>query len=218
MDITSFYESQEMMIAIHYEALKMMLDDVGVQDPEGNCFYYHQTTTEFPQLVIKRANLLYYARGTKKVCEIGLNAGHSAILFQLAASPTAQFTYFDLCEHVYAEHAFAYLQRHFPHATLRLEKGDSRITIPRHIALNPDEKGTYDLVHVDGGHTYPCFISDVECGMQLAKVGGIVVIDDTQVDFISDWIKQAAAEGRVEVLEHQLQTIGYMHMIVRRLK
>jgi hypothetical protein len=54
--------------------------------------------------------------------------------------------------------------------------------------------------------------------MQLAKVGGIVVIDDTQVDFISDWIKQAAAEGRVEVLEHQLQTIGYMHMIVRRLK
>lgn len=215
MEITSFYETHEPAIHSHYTNIKKILDGLSVSDPEGNCFYYHKTTTEFKELICKRANILYHAKDCKRLCEIGLNAGHSAVLIQLVAAPDAFLQYFDLGEHKYARPAFEYLKTNFPQS-IDIVFGDSKITMPAFIKECPETVESFDFVHVDGGHEYECFSSDIQQAMQLCKKGGIIVIDDTQISYIYDWIRAAEMANLIEVLEMQLPTVGYMHTVVKK--
>jgi len=216
MDISSLYQTHEETIEKHYGALKQIIEHSG-ETPEGNCLYYHKTTNIFPELICKRANIFFYARDAKKVAEIGVNAGHSATLLHLSADPTATIVLFDLNEYKYTAPALEYLRTHFPqHAQVIF--GDSRTTLVEWLTAHPEEKGTFDLVHVDGGHELSCFTSDATHALRLVRVGGILIIDDTQIDYIWDWVKQGVKNGVIEIVQHQLPTVGYSHLVVRRLK
>jgi hypothetical protein len=216
MDISTFYQTHEATIDHHYDTLKTIIDTSG-EKPEGNCLYFHYTTRVFPELICKRANILFYARGAKKIAEIGVNAGHSALLLHIAADPLCTVLLFDLNAYKYTEPAIEYLRSQFSqHVTTVF--GDSRKTFPEWLAAHADEKGTYDLVHVDGGHELSCFTSDITHALRLVKIGGTIIVDDTQIDYIWDWVKINTKAGIIEIAQHQLPTVGYSHLIVKRLK
>ena len=97
---------------------------------EGNCFYYHQSFTKFPELFNKQCNLASLAEGTKKICEIGFNAGHSALLL-LGNKSVKEAIFFDLGEHKYMNPCFEYIQKAFLGIEMDLIVGDSRISLPK---------------------------------------------------------------------------------------
>lgn len=209
--VINFYTSRIAEIDNHYNALHSILEST-CKSPEGNCLYYHESLQIYPELINKRANLLYLAAGPSvtRIAEIGLNAGHSALL--LALPNNARITFFDINTHVYVKPCFHYLQSQFPDR-LELIEGSTLQTLP---SYSEKHAGTFDIVHVDGGHTYECFTNDFQCALRMAKVRGIIVVDDTNIPYINSGVEKAIADGIVEPVADLLYTIGYQHRAIRR--
>jgi predicted O-methyltransferase YrrM len=56
--------------------------------------------------------------------------------------------------------------------------GSSRDTLPELIARLPK---SYDLINVDGDHTYEGARHDLDCTLPLLRIGGILLLDDLQI-------------------------------------
>ncbi len=180
---------------------------------EGNCFYYHQTLQLSPELQSKQRNLLRASFSKQRILEIGFNAGHSLLLFLLNA-PTAKYTVFDICEHSYVKPCFEYLRLAFPQATLTLIEGDSTVTLPQYIAVNPS--ALFDLVHVDGGHLETVARSDMAAAIQLCATNGIIILDDTQDPLIAAIGRQYEQTGYLQPTQTMEETHMYQHRVYTR--
>lgn len=213
-NIQETYDQYKLIVELHYGELQKLVEASG-EPLEGNCFSYHGTTREFPELIAKRANLMWYTLQAKKIAEIGFNAGHSAAAMMALSHEDTEFTFFDIGEHAYTRPCFAYLAQTLNRAS-SVVIGDSRIAIPDYIQKHPDCINSYDVVHVDGGHAESCFFSDMACALILAKKGGIIIIDDTQLDYIGDWANTLLQKKIVELVP-QLPTVGYKHIVVRKI-
>jgi predicted O-methyltransferase YrrM len=113
------------------------------------------------------------------ICEIGFNAGHSAIAY-LSANPKARIISFDLGHHSYSWKALQVLQQYYPDASLQLIIGDSARSVPDFIKLHQDVK--CDLIFIDGGHTYEQAMTDLNNMKALANPQGhVVIIDDVSM-------------------------------------
>ena len=208
MDAIELYTKNSEVIDAHYAVLKSRIENSGVV-PEGNCLYYHNSFNVFPHLINKRANLLFLASKLPiyaRIAEIGLNAGHSAVLLTLAQS-TSELVFFDLCEHPYVRDCFAYLQSAFRNK-MQLIDGDSRKTLPLYSSMHMSE---FDLVHVDGGHQKEVFSNDLVYAIQILKVGGILIADDTNIDYISELLEAKVHAGILKEIKDLLYTVGYEH-------
>ena len=214
MSVREFYDNNSFLFEFHYNELKKLVDESG-EKLEGNCYSYHETTKPYPALVNKRANILWFSLNAKKVAEIGFNAGHSATLMMSLCSEDTEFTFFDLGEHAYTRPCFKYVTQVFNRAS-NLVLGDSRITMPNYIRDHPELIGAYDIVHVDGGHQKECFFSDISNALLLVKRGGLLFIDDTNIDYIDAWVNTLIAEKIVGKMDH-LETEGYKHRVVVKL-
>ncbi len=216
MDAIELYTTHTETIDAHYEALKATIEKSGVT-PEGNCLYFHESFNVFPQLINKRANLLYLASKIPpyaRIAEIGLNAGHSAVLLTILRGDS-EIVFFDLCEHPYVRDCFAYLRAAFPTNRMRLIDGDSRTTLPLFSSTHVDE---YDLVHVDGGHQKEVFANDLECAIRMLKIGGVLIADDTNIDYISELCDVKVSIGILSEVKDLLYTVGYTHRIFKRVR
>lgn len=215
MDIIKLYEQHTWDITKKYYSLRHILQQCG-EPPEGNCFYYHQSLEEFKELQSKRSNILYYAKDAKKICEIGFNAGHSAVLLHESSAKDAHILFFDLGNHSYMKPCYDYVKGEYTQSS-EFIVGDSRETFLAYLSEHPEDVGTYDLVHVDGGHEESVFQSDIQNSLKLVKKGGFIIVDDTQIPYIRKWVDEKAKEGLISIVEHQLPTFGYEHCIVKRL-
>jgi len=200
------------------ESLKKIVIDT-YTPLEGNIFYIHETFMLEPLLYTKQLNLFWFGKqATTRICEIGFNAGHSAMVLLLGRDTTPlEFTIFDLGEHLYTAPCLNYIQSTFPHIHMEYVKGNSIETIPKWISEHKSSIWTYDLVHVDGGHNEPCISNDMKYADLLIKLCGIIIIDDTNNPIINNYVNLYLKSGYYREIDI-LKTYGYTHRIIQKIK
>ena len=185
---------------------------------EGNAFYVHQSLRLYPALLPKQINLYWCGTQARtRLCEIGFNAGHSALLLLLSGgNRVIDFTVFDIGEHKYTLPALSYIRSHYPLVRTEYVEGDSTATMPAWIQRNKPLLGTYDVVHVDGGHSEHCISNDLKNADLLVRPSGIVVVDDTNDPGINKYVDMYLSAGYYKELR-VLKTEGYQHRILQKL-
>lgn len=184
---------------------------------EGNSFYVHASLTLYPDLYTKQLNLFWSGKqAVTKMCEIGFNAGHSTMLLLLGRDKTPlDFTVFDIGHHPYTKPCLNYITSKFPHINFEYIEGDSTVSMPKWIDSNPTQIGSYDVVHVDGGHSEHCITTDMKNADILVKTGGILIIDDTFMPHINTHVNLYLSNGKYKEVDI-LKTIGYPHRIIQK--
>ena len=110
----------------------------------------------------------------KNVMEIGFNAGHSSELF-LQTNPNIRVTSFDIGQYNCVNVGKKFIDEKFP-GRHTLIKGDSLKTVPEFTSKN-DIK--FDVIFIDGGHTYEVSKGDIINCKPLAHKETMVILDDT---------------------------------------
>lgn len=185
---------------------------------EGNSFYIHASLNLYPALYTKQVNLFWCGmQATTKICEIGFNAGHSTMLLLLGRdSSPIDFTIFDIGHHAYTKPCVEYMKKRFSNVAFEYVEGDSERTMPAWILDNTSARGTYDVVHVDGGHFESCIMNDMKYTDILVRVGGIVIVDDTNSNIINRYVDMYLGSGKYKELD-TLKTYGYPHRIIQKI-
>jgi len=182
---------------------------------EGNCFYYHNTFNEFDDLILKQTNLYWCGSQGNHICEIGFNAGHSALLLLSGQdkNKTVFFTVADIGAHPYTAPCLEYIRSEFPNVIMDYIHGDSTIEVPKKMKFL---EGIYDVVHVDGGHSQHCVTTDLNSASKLVKNGGIIIVDDTNFAHISETLDSFLSEHSNFVESDVFPTLGYQHRIIQK--
>ena len=81
-----------------------------------------------------------------------------------------------------------YIKSKFTHINFEYIEGDSTITMPKWIKNNKNLIWSYDVVHVDGGHSEHCILNDMKNADLLVKNNGIIIIDDTNDANINKYV------------------------------
>jgi len=212
------YESKNDEKQIYLCDLKKIVIDNN-SSLEGNCFYYHTTLIEYPELYSKQVNLFWCGKqAVERMCEIGFNAGHSSMLLLLGRDNTPlNFTIFDIGQHSYTAPCYEYIKSKFPYVNFEYIEGDSTVTMGNWINNHNYLINTYDVVHVDGGHSENCISSDMKNADLLVKTNGIIIVDDTNDNTINSYVNMYIESGNyVEV--KILPTYGYQHRVIQKVK
>jgi hypothetical protein len=181
------------------KALNGLVRDAG-ERLEGGIFYwdgeaaYHDNPPA-ADLAPARRNLWRATRFKTSLLEIGVNAGHSALL-TLSANPSLTYTGVDIGAHKYTNECIRYLSAEFP-GRVRYLQGDSRAVLPE-LAANRAE-WDFDIYHVDGGHTDDVCRADVGNCLRLAEGGRgkHLLLDDINASWIFDVYCEFVTHGRL---------------------
>ena len=212
------YDAIQNTLELHLHSILDIVKTSGAE-LEGNSIYAHQTFNRVDILYTKQLNLFgIMTPSISNICEIGFNAGHSALLMLLGAKAPINLTVFDICEHPYTHPTYQYLRDTFPTCTMSLIEGDSTVTIPQWLSDNPHRLGSFDLIHVDGGHSEPCIRNDLANAVKLLKLGGLMIVDDTNISYINQYVDDLVERGLFQ--EYPVfPTQGYPHRVLQsRLK
>lgn len=196
----------------HIQGIAHILRNVG-ECIEGNLICdINPDNFTIERNIAKIKNLQYLVAGKKKICEIGLNAAHS-LLLMLLVNPTAEYTLFDLGNHKYTRPCVEYIRSQFPESKIEIFYGNSVETLAEYIEDHPNQLNTYDLCHLDGGHTEDIFSQDYANVKKLVKESGIVIFDDYDLPAIHSFIDtMVSTDEIVEVKDPELSKTG-LHFI-----
>jgi predicted O-methyltransferase YrrM len=142
-------------------------------------------------------NLITLAKGCEKICEIGVNAGHS-LLLMVSTNPFANYLVFDLGAHSYTRPCVEYIKSEYPSTKITEVYGDTKLTL-----INQEGRNEFDLIHIDGGHDTHTVVNDFIYTQHLLKPNGIVVFDDYNygnIKDVLDYYKDQRVINRVEEL------------------
>jgi hypothetical protein len=126
------------------------------------------------------------------------------------------FTIFDIGHHPYTKPCLEYIKSHFEYINFEYIEGDSTLTMPKWIEANQSYLALYDVVHVDGGHSEHCISNDMKNADILVKNGGIVIIDDTNLSWINNYVDLYLSNGKYREID-VLKTSGYPHRIIQKI-
>lgn len=164
---------------------------------EGNLFYADGAQNFLgrrpaPELAPARRNLWRACRFKTRVLEVGVNAGHSALL-ALSCNPRLEYYGIDIMEHAYTAECVDYLKGEFP-GRIHLYPGDSREVLPWLLERNETD---FDLFCVDGGHTSEVCLSDVAHCIRMCsgEKGRHLLLDDVHASWIFDIFCDFVARG-----------------------
>lgn len=166
------------------------LSSLGVQieEVEGHTGWYYSK--------LRLLSSVYVGAGT--VCEVGFNAGHSA-LNALMAREDSRVLSFDLGEHegAYLRHSYDFLSFAFP-GRIRVALGDSLEAVPAFLRDNQEWEHACDVVLVDGGHGYDHASGDIGNLAKLAAPGAVLLLDDFEYGDVRRAWDDAVADGIIE--------------------
>ena len=149
-------------------------------------------------------NLLKLSENKSKICEIGVNAGHS-LLLMVSANPEAEYLIFDLNGHAYTKPCVEYIKNAYPSTKITEIYGDSNVTLKQYIESN--DLHTFDLIHIDGGHETQTVENDFTHTQELLTKDGIVIFDDYNFGNIKTVIDKYVDEGVIsEYTEDVIKT------------
>lgn len=214
----AIFDSNSDKFKKHINNIKEIVEETG-EILEGNCVYGHKTFNIVREMYTKQINISWAGRFAKRrICEIGFNAGHSAMIMLLSRDESPLlFTVFDIGVHRYMEKCFNYVSKQFPHVIMDYIKGDANLTIPEWVKSHPLSLNTYDVVHVDGGHEQIDIVNNMQCADLLVNVGGIIMIDDTNLyAYIPNEVDRYIKTGRYREV-NILPTYYSMHRVIQRI-
>ncbi|MGO9419304.1 class I SAM-dependent methyltransferase [Roseiarcus sp.] len=164
---------------------------------EGNIFYpdLDRNFVGKPPaaaLAPARRNVWRAVRFKQRLLEVGVNAGHSALL-ALSANPKLEYYGVDILAHSYTVQCVDFLKGEFP-GRVHLYPGDSREVLPW---LTDRSDVGFDLFHVDGGHTDEVCLSDMTHCVRMAQgqKGRHLLLDDVHASWIFDIYCEFVARG-----------------------
>jgi hypothetical protein len=165
---------------------------------EGGIFYWDRDEAYFENaptanLAPARRNLWRATRFKRSFLEIGVNAGHSALL-ALSANRDLVYHGVDIDRHAYTRPCVAYLKAEFP-GRVHYYPGDSREVLP-YLATHRPELD-FDIFHVDGGHTDELCRTDISNCIRLARngAGKHLLLDDINASWIFDVYCEYVSKG-----------------------
>jgi hypothetical protein len=165
---------------------------------EGNIFYRDgdERYAERPpadELAPARRNVWRAVRFKERLLEVGVNAGHSALL---ALSSSARLEYYgvDIMSHAYTAECVDFLKGEFP-GRVHLFPGDSREVLPWLVNRRADL--AFDVFSVDGGHTSEVCQSDMMNCIRIGRGqrGRHLMLDDVHASWIFDIYCEFVAQG-----------------------
>jgi len=126
------------------------------------------------------------------VCEIGMNGGHSALIFLAALSAwydggdtendaasssinSPKVTMFDLAQFDYSPSAKEYIEILYPRR-FTLHKGNSQEVLPKWTAEHQTDK--CHVFSIDGDHSYKGARVDILNAVKATRKGGLLILDD----------------------------------------
>lgn len=148
---------------------------------EGNIFSYNTCKDYNFEYFEKQYNIALCGTKLNKnshILEIGFNSGFSALLFLMASDKSVKITCVDINYHKYTVPCFNILKKHFGER-INLIIGDSTKVLP-----NLDT--SYDLIHIDGGHSTEIAVNDINNSIRLAKQNCIIIMDDVNVECLKN--------------------------------
>jgi hypothetical protein len=165
---------------------------------EGNIFYADgdERYAERPpaaQLAPARRNVWRAVRFKERLLEVGVNAGHSALL-ALSSSPIIEYYGVDVMSHPYTAECVDFLKGEFP-GRVHLFPGDSREVLPW--LVNRRAELMFDIFSVDGGHTSEVCEADVANCIRIAtgQRGRHLMLDDVHASWIFDIYCEFVSRG-----------------------
>jgi hypothetical protein len=201
----------------YIQDISQILEETG-EIIEGNliCDIYPRNW-KIEENINKIKNLQYLCKNKKKIIEIGVNACHSLLLMLLINSE-AEYLLFDLNNHKYTEKTVEYIKKEFPNTKIEIIYGNSVETIPKYIVDNPNQINSYELVHLDGGHTENIFSKDYENCKNLITDDGIVIFDDYNMSDIHNFICKKIIQK--EIIEYNDDNIckNNLHFLYKYIK
>lgn len=155
--------------------LNNLYETLNIDIFEGHCQQVHEQTKVLKNIVNNNS--------INNVMEIGFNAGHSSELF-LSSNKNINVVSFDLGYHYYVKTGKEFIDKTYP-GRHELIKGDSLITVPEY-SKKVNKK--FDIIFIDGGHTYEVVKGDLLNCKKLAHDKTIVIMDDTVNSDDNQWI------------------------------
>jgi len=187
---------------IHLKNITKILKDIG-ERVEGNLICdIRPDNYIITQNESKIKNLQYLCKNKKKIIEIGVNACHS-LLLMLLINPMAEYLLFDLGNHKYTLPTLNYIKKQFPHTKINIIFGNSVETISEYIRVNQNNINSYDLIHLDGGHTENIFSQDYINSKKLVTSKGIIIFDDYDYSDIKNFIDRKIKENEIIELKDE---------------
>jgi Methyltransferase domain len=165
---------------------------------EGNIFFgdlkdHYVDEPPDPDLAPARRNVWRAVRFKERLLEVGVNAGHSALL-ALSSNPRLEYYGVDIMSHPYTEPCVDFLKGEFP-GRVHLFTGDSREVLPWLVSRRAEL--AFDVFHVDGGHTDEVCRSDMGNCIRIASGGRgrHVLLDDVHASWIFDVYCEFVSRG-----------------------
>lgn len=217
-EYTQLYQSKQSELNQHLSHMEVFIKQNTNKYFEGNSMYEHCSFNRHPSLFNKQVNLFWVGtQGKQKMCEIGFNGGHSSLLMLLGrGNLPGDYLIFDIVEHNYVKPCFEYVKNQFNLINFEFIEGDSIQNMPTWIQSHQDQIETFDVVHVDGGHSEECISNDMMNAVQLVKKGGVIIIDDTDAPQINKYVDLYLQKGGYEEIDI-LPTPMYSHRMIRKL-
>ena len=117
-----------------------------------HCFYDTRIKNRIPSYKRKQIELYHLGRIVgPKVCEIGFNSGHNALLL-LQSNQIKQYLMFDVCDNPSTHQIVTYLHTNFPSASLGIHQSDTIQVMYDYMEQYPHHVGTFNMVYINPEH------------------------------------------------------------------